>query len=80
MMLEVSFHLDQRKQCKCEKRGEKKLKKWDDEENNNYQPTQGKAGKFLRFMMYGSMGLLSTFVGLYFMEWAMATPKITGGV
>ena len=56
------------------------MKKWDDEENNNYQPPQGKAGKFLRFMMYGSMGLLITFVGLYFMEWAMAIPKITGGI
>jgi len=57
------------------------LKKWDEREgNDNYQPPQGKVGKFLRFMMYGSLGLLITFVGLYFMEWAMITPKITGGI
>ena len=56
------------------------MKKWDEEENNNYQPPQGKTGKFLKFMMYGSMGLLITFVGLYFMEWAMITPTITRGI
>jgi len=55
------------------------MKKWDEKEKNgNYQPPQGKTGKFLRFMMYGSLGLLITFVGLYFMEWAMITPKISG--
>ena len=57
------------------------MKKWDEREgNDNYQPPQGKVGKFLRFMMYGSIGLLITFVGLYFMEWAMASPKIIGGI
>ena len=56
------------------------MKKWYDEENNNYQPPQGKTGKFLRFKMYGFMGLLITFVGLYFMEWAMISQKITGGI
>ena len=57
------------------------MKKWDEkEENDNYQPPQGKAGKFLRFMMFGSLGLLITFVSLYFVEWAMYPPKISGGV
>ena len=57
------------------------MKKWDEkEENDNYQPPQGKAGKFLRFMMFGSLGLLITFISLYFVEWAMAIPKITGGI
>ena len=57
------------------------MKKWDEKEkNNNFQPPQGKTGKFLRFMMFGSLGLLITFVGLYFMEWAMSPPKVSGGI
>jgi len=57
------------------------LKKWDEKEkNDNYQPPQGKTGNVLRFMMFGSLGLLFTFVGLYFIDWTMATPKITGGI
>jgi len=70
-MLEVGLHLDQEKE---------KLKKWDEEEDDRYDPPKGKTGKFLRFMMFGSLGLLITFVSLYFMEWAMIPPKITGGV
>lgn len=57
------------------------MKRWDEKVgNDNYQPPQGRAGKFLRFMMFGSLGLLITFVSLYFMEWAMSPPKVSGGV
>jgi len=55
------------------------LKKWDDEDDG-YRPPQGKTGDVLRFMMVGSLGLLITFVSLYFVEWAMSPPKVSGGV
>ena len=59
--------------------GEKILKKWD-EDDDTYHPPQGKTGDILRFMMVGSLGLLITFVSLYFVEWAMSPPKVSGGV
>jgi len=54
------------------------LKRWDEKENGNYKPPQGRIGNVLRFMFFGSLGLLITFVSLYFMEWAMTAPKVTG--
>lgn len=53
------------------------MKRWD-EEDDGYRPPQGKAGSALRYMMVGSLGLLITFVSLYFVEWAMTPPKIAG--
>lgn len=57
--------------------GGEKLKRWD-EGDDGYRPPQGKAGSALRYMMVGSLGLLITFVSLYFVEWAMTPPKVAG--
>jgi len=57
------------------------MKRWDEkEDNDNYQPPQGKTANVLRFMFFGSLGLLITFVSLYFVEWVMSPPKVSGGV
>ena len=53
------------------------MKKWD-KEDDEYRPPQGNTGSALRYMMVGSLGLLITFVSLYFVEWAMTPPKIAG--